>query len=259
MVLVCAVCYLLLSGCGGDTQQKSPPKAIPAYTVEVVRVLPHSRDAFTQGLAIDDGVLYEGTGQLGSSRLRRVDIESGSVQQEISLDDALFGEGIAIVGERIVQLTWKAKVGFVYDKKTFERLGEFHYETDGWGLTYDGKRLIMSDGSSTLHLYDPATLEYTGFLTVRSRGGPVEGLNELEYVRGELLANVWPTNQIARIDLQSGDVTGWIDGTGLLASADYTQPLDVLNGIAWDADADKLYLTGKLWPKLFEVRIVKRK
>ncbi|MFL5803187.1 MAG: glutaminyl-peptide cyclotransferase, partial [Roseiflexaceae bacterium] len=172
------------------------------------------------------------------------------------ISDTYFGEGITIFGDKILQLTWQSQVGFVYDKASFEQIGEFHYSTEGWGLTHDGTRLIMSDGTATLHFLDPQTLQETGTLDVYDNNGPVVRLNELEYINGEVYANIWQTDRIARISPQTGQVLGWINLTGLLGPEDRQQPVDVLNGIAYDAAGDRLFVTGKLWPKLFEIKLI---
>ena len=224
----------------------------------MVRAYPHDREAFTQGLAFDDqGTLYESTGQRGQSSLRRVEPTSGAVLQRHALPPSLFGEGITVFGDRIIQLTWQAGRAFVYDKDSFSVLREFIYRTEGWGLTHDGQRLIMSDGTATLYFRHPDTFAETARLIVRDHRGPVIRLNELEYVRGEILANVWQTDRIARIDPHTGHVTGWIDLTGLLPSSDRRQPVDVLNGIAYDARTGRLFVTGKWWPKIFEITLMK--
>jgi glutamine cyclotransferase len=228
---------------------------IPVYTYEIVNIYPHDRDAFTQGLVFEEGVLYEGTGLRGRSSLRTVELETGDVLKLHSLALPLFGEGVTVYGDKIFQLTWQAHVGFVYDKDTFELLQEFTYPTEGWGITHDGQRLIMSDGTSTLHFLDPETLEEIGQIEVYDQNGPVTRLNELEYIHGEVYANVWKTDRIARIDPQTGQVTGWIDLTGLLSAEDRVEPVDVLNGIAYDAENDRLFVTGKLWPKIFEIEL----
>ena len=207
----------------------------------------------------ENGVFYEGTGLWGQSSLRKVEIETGSVLQQHRLDAQYFGEGITVFGERIYQLTWKSQTGFIYDKSTFQLLDQFEYPTEGWGLTHDGQQLIMSDGTSTLHFLDPVTLEETGQVTVRANGAPVVRLNELEYIAGEVFANIWQTDRVARIDPQSGNVTGWIDLAGLLEPEDLDPPVDVLNGIAYDPDAGRLFVTGKLWPKVFEIELVGQK
>jgi glutamine cyclotransferase len=238
------------------TQEVVTEAAVPVYTYRIVNTYPHDREAFTQGLVVADGVLYEGTGRLGASTLREVDLESGRVQRWHSLPEQYFGEGIAVVGDHIYQLTWHANLGFIYARASFEQIGSFAYPTEGWGLTYDGQRLIMSDGTPNLYFFDPDTLERTGQVLVTYRGQPVWALNELEYVQGEVYANVWKTNLVVRIVPELGEVVGVIDLTGLLSSDDLDQPVDVLNGIAYDEEADRLFVTGKLWPKLFEIELV---
>jgi len=230
--------------------------AVPVFTVSIINAYPHDRDAFTQGLVFENDVLYEGTGLRGRSTLRRVDLKTGEILQVRKLPDHLFGEGIAVFGERIIQLTWQAGIGFVYDRSRFELLSEFRYPTQGWGITHDGKRLIMSDGTSTLRILNPVTFEEIGRIEVLDRDGPVARLNELEYVKGEIYANVWQTDRIARIAPDTGEVVGWIDLTGILKPEDRIEPVDVLNGIAYDADNDRLFVTGKLWPELFEIELV---
>jgi glutamine cyclotransferase len=244
-------------GWGCDTEEKaSPGPGATLYSYEVVNTYPHDLRAFTQGLVYEDGLLYEGTGLRGESTLRRVELETGTVLQQRDLPADLFGEGVTVFGDRIVQLTWQSNVGFVYDKESFELLRDFDYPTEGWGITHDGERLIMSDGTSTLHFLDPATLEETGGVEVLDGDRAVDRLNELEYVRGEVYANVWQTDLIARIAPETGRVTGWIDLTGLLNAEDRSEPVDVLNGIAYDAEGDRLFVTGKLWPTLFEIILV---
>ena len=241
----------------GSDASNLPPQA-PTYGYTVVRAYPHDHEAFTQGLTFDDeGALYESTGQRGQSSLRRVELSSGAVLQRHDLHASLFGEGLTVFGDRIIQLTWQAGRAFVYDKASFDLLQAFTYRTEGWGLTHDGQRLIMSDGSATLSFRRPDTFAETARLTVRDHRGPVIRLNELEYVGGEILANVWQTDRIARIDPHTGHVTGWIDLSGLLQSGDRRQPVDVLNGIAYDARTDRLFVTGKWWPKLFEITLTK--
>jgi glutamine cyclotransferase len=229
---------------------------IPVYTYNVVNTYPHDRNAFTQGLVFEDGVLYEGTGGFGNSTLRRVELETGDILQIRELSAQFFGEGITIYKDKIIQLTWKSNIGFVYDKNSFELLQEFNYSTEGWGITNDGTRLIMSDGTSTLHFLDPQTFEEIGQLGVFDNDGPVNRLNELEYVQGEIYANVWQTDRIARIAPKTGQVVGWIELGGILTTEDLSEPVDVLNGIAYDAEADRLFVTGKLWPKLFEIELI---
>jgi glutamine cyclotransferase len=229
---------------------------IPVYSYNIVNTYPHDRDAFTEGLVFENGVLYEGTGLWEHSTLRRVELETGDILQIRELSDQFFGEGITIYGDKIIQLTWQSNIGFVYDKNSFELLQEFNYSTQGWGITHDGTRLIMSDGTSTLHFLDPQTFEEIGHLEVFDNDGPVTRLNELEYVQGEIYANVWQTDRIARIAPETGRVVGWVDLGGLLTAEDRSEPVDVLNGIAYDAETDRLFVTGKLWPKLFEIELV---
>jgi glutamine cyclotransferase len=230
--------------------------AIPVYTYNIVNTYPHDRNAFTQGLVFEDGVLYEGTGRFGNSTLRRVELETGDILQIRELSSQFFGEGITIYGDKIIQLTWQPNIGFVYDKDSFELLQEFNYSTEGWGITNDGERLIMSDGTSTLHFLDPQTFEEIGQLEVFDNDGPITRLNELEYVQGEIYANVWQTDRIARIEPGTGRVIGWVELGGLLTVEDLIEPVNVLNGIAYDAKTDRLFVTGKLWPKLFEIELI---
>jgi len=207
-------------------------------------------------LVFEDGVLYEGTGLNGRSTLRRVELETGEVLQIHELPAQFFGEGVTVYGNDIIQLTWQAHVGFVYDRDSFELLQEFNYSTQGWGITHDGERLIMSDGTATLYFLDPETFEEIGRVGVYDNDGSVNRLNELEYVQGEIYANVWQTNCIARIDPQTGQVVGCIELKGLLTPEDRDEPVDVLNGIAYDAENARLFVTGKLWPKLFEIELI---
>jgi glutamine cyclotransferase len=230
----------------------------PVYTYQVVNTYPHDPEAYTQGLAVEDTVFYEGTGLYGRSSLRRVHIASGRVEKMQALSSVLFGEGVTLYGNRLVQLTWQSHMGFVYDKDTFQELRSVTYPTEGWGITYDGARFIMSDGSALLYFRDPVTFEETGRVAVKDGDRPVIRLNELEYVRGAVYANVWQTDRIARIDPETGRVTGWIDLAGLLKPEDHPETVDVLNGIAYDPETDRLFVTGKLWPRVFEIRVVPR-
>ncbi|MFC1926682.1 glutaminyl-peptide cyclotransferase [Chloroflexota bacterium] len=231
------------------------PNLPSVYTYEVVSTYPHDRDAFTQGLAFDDGVLYEGTGRYPST-LRRVDLETGVILHIFELPAQFFGEGVTVYGDRIIQLTWRSKVGFVYDKYSFEVLQQFNYPAEGWGITHDGKRLIMSDGTSKLYFLDPETFEETDRIEVHDNDIPVTRLNELEYIKGEIYANVWETDRIARIAPETGQVVGWIEMTGVLSSQEYIEQAGPLNGIAYDAKQDRLFITGKLWPRLFEIDLI---
>lgn len=254
------VCMLggaaLAYACGNAVKSDSGGSSPAMYTYRIVHAYPHDREAFTQGLVYQEGRLYESTGRRGFSSLREVELETGKVLRIHNLPDRYFGEGIALFAGKIAQLTWQANLGFIYERDSFRQIREFHYPTEGWGITYDGKRLIMSDGSATLFFLDPETLRGTGRLEVRDGGKLVTRLNELEYIRGTIYANVWQTDNIARIDPDTGKVTGWIHCTGLMAYLDLSRPVDVLNGIAYDKENDRLFVTGKLWPKLFEIELV---
>lgn len=225
------------------------------YGFTVVNTYPHDSEAFTQGLIFRDGVLFESTGLNGRSSLRRVRLETGEVLQQHNVDAAYFAEGLVDWGNSLIQLTWQSNVGFVYALDSFTQLRTFPYEGEGWGLTRDDSRLIMSDGTSTLRFLDPDTLRETGRLQVTERGLPVNYLNELELVRGELFANIWQTDEVVVIAPDTGHVTARIDFSPLRSRLNNTQPIDVFNGIAWDDAGGRLFVTGKLWPRLFEVRI----
>lgn len=233
------------------------PSDVPVYGYRVIRAYPHDPAAFTQGLAWADGFLYEGTGLEGRSSLRKVDLKTGRVLKIRRLAKGHFGEGIALCGDRLVQLTWQSRVGFVYDRD-FRQTGRFTYSGEGWGIACDGTRLVMSDGTATLRRLDARTFKPVGQVTVTDRGRPVARLNEIEFVRGELFANVWGTDFIARIDPESGRVLGWIDLRGLSGMLGASAEIDVLNGIAYDGRGGRLFVTGKFWPKLFEIRLVRR-
>ena len=238
--------------------QPVPGATLPQYTYTVVKTYPHDRRAFTQGLQYVDGSLYEGTGNHGQSSIRRVKFETGEVLQQRDLSKEHFGEGIAIWKSELFQLTWQSGIGFVYDLKTFAPKRTFRYSGEGWGLTQDSDGLIMSDGTDALRFVEPATFKQRRRLEVTALGQPVRRLNELEYVKGEIFANVWTTDIVARIDPATGRVTGWIDLSHLLTPAERAQT-DVLNGIAFDAAGDRLFVTGKWWPKLFEIRLIRNK
>lgn len=240
------------------TSTSTPISALPVYTYTIINTYPHDPAAFTQGLIFENGVLYESTGLYGRSSIRKVDLETGTVLQLYELAPQFFGEGLTAFGDTLIQLTWQSNVGFVYDKHSFDLLREFSYPTEGWGITHDGEQLIMSDGTDRLFFLDPETFQITGHIYVTDAGRSVSRLNELEYIHGEIYANIWQTDLIARIDPQTGAVVGWIDLSGLLAEEYRQQPVDVLNGIAYDAEHDRLFVTGKLWPKLFEIELILR-
>lgn len=227
-----------------------------SFTYKVINSYPHDRSAFTQGLAFADGALYEGTGLRGFSTLRKVELETGDILQIRKLANDYFGEGITIYKDKVIQLTWQSNVGYVYNRESFELIEEFHYPTEGWGITYDGNSLIMSDGTSKLYFLDPETFEEIGQVVVADNNIPITMLNELEYVHGEIYANVWLTDRIARIVPQTGQVKGWIDLKGILSNEGGSEQAGVLNGIAHDAENDRLFVTGKLWPKLFEIELI---
>jgi glutaminyl-peptide cyclotransferase len=230
------------------------PAPVPAFHLKVVRSYPHDPQAFTQGLLFLDGKLYESTGLHGRSTVRRVDLESGQVERESKLAADLFGEGLARVGQRLIQLTWKNGKALVWDLASLQKVGEMAYEGEGWGLCFDGHHLVMSDGSDKLYRRNPTSLAKEGEIAVRLAGRPLRNLNELECAADAIYANVWQDNHIARVDPKTGTVTAWIDASGLLEPGE-SGSADVLNGIA-EMRSGRLLVTGKLWPRLFEVEIV---
>ncbi len=250
-VLVASTAFLCAVAAAGETP--SPPAE---YGYRVVESFPHDPDAFTQGLLFRDGRLFESTGGYGTSTLREVDLETGRVLRERRLGEGLFGEGLALVRDRLVQLTWREGVGFVYDARTLRTVGSFAYEGEGWGLTSDGERVVMSDGTATLRFLDPATFEESGRIQVTGPEGPVAGLNELELVGGVLYANVWRTDRIAMIDPENGRLRGWLDLAGILPVVFRRETTAELNGIAHDPATGRLFVTGKRWPRLFEIELV---
>ncbi len=226
------------------------------YTYKVVNTFPHNTESFTQGLYIEDGILYESTGLNGKSAVKKIDPKTGKVIKSRDMQDKFFGEGLTIVDDKIYQITWRSKTGFVYDKESLEVLRTFSYKTQGWGITYDGKYLIISDGSDILYFMDPNSFVVVGNLEVYNKNGKVTKLNELEYINGEIYANIWGKDLIARIDPKTGYVKSWIDLTGILSKEDRKGKEDVLNGIAYDPENDTLLVTGKFWPKMFEIKVV---
>jgi glutamine cyclotransferase len=231
----------------------------PQYSYRVVKSYPHDTNAFTQGLEYHNGFLYEGTGMVGRSSVRKVDLATGKVLQDFDVPRPFFGEGITVLNNEILELTWLSQTGFVYDKSNFRVLRSFNYPGEGWGLTNDGKQIYMSDGSPQIRIWDPTTLKEVRRITVKDGNEPVNELNELEFVHGEILANVWQTDRIARISPVDGKVLGWIDLSGILPQSERTNPDAVLNGIAYDSATDRLFVTGKLWPKIFEIKLVPKK
>lgn len=233
----------------------SSPDGVPVYRYELVRTFPHDPTAFTQGLIFHDGALVESTGLEGLSTVRRVALQTGNILQVTYVPPPHFAEGMTLFGGKIYQLNWKGGRGFVYDAKTLERTGEFAYDGEGWGLTHDGQSLLLSDGSNVIRFIDPATFRVRRTIAVTRSGKPLDQINELEYVKGEIFANVWRSNGVARIDPRDGRVTGWVDLSGLVDANAASNPDAVLNGIAYDPASDRLFVTGKLWPKLFEIRL----
>ena len=233
----------------------SPGKPVE-YAYQIVKVFPHDREAYTQGLQYHQGFLYEGTGLNGRSSLRKVQLETGKVLRSIPLSAEFFGEGIAVIGDEIAQLTWRHGVGFVYGLDDFRLRRKFSYSGEGWGLATNGREIFMSDGTADIRVLDPRTFAEKSRFTVRDGGHPVTQLNELEWVEGEIYANVYQTERIARIAPRSGQVTGWIDMNGLLSPVIRSGSVDVLNGIAYDAAGKRLFVTGKLWPSVFQIRVV---
>ncbi len=245
----------IFAGCIED--ESSQGRGVPVHSYRVVAVYPHDPEAFTQGLAYGDGLLYEGTGLYGSSSLRETMLETGEVSRSRSLPSQLFGEGIALWEDRLFQLTWRSGICLVWDLEDLTVKKTFTYPTEGWGITSDGRSLIMSDGSSELRFLDPESFRVTRTVEVLAEGQPLKRLNELEYVEGLIYANVWETDEIAIISPETGDVVGAIDLSGLLTEEE-RQGADVLNGIAYDPENGRLLVTGKLWPKIFEIEVVAR-
>ena len=244
--------------CGLIAVVLSAAAQTPEYGYQVVHTYPHDPNAFTEGLEYRAGFLYESTGLKGRSWLRKEKLETGQVLQQIDLDPQYFGEGITILNQQIVQLTYQTEIGFVYDQSSFRVKRTFNYSGEGWALTNDGQNIYMDDGSAQIRIWDPLTLQEKRRITVHDRGQPVMNVNELEWVRGEIYANIWHSEKIARISPKTGKVLGWIDLGGLTNKQQLTNPDAVLNGIAYDAKDKRLFVTGKLWPKLFEIKIVPR-
>lgn len=260
MGLSCISCCLALAGSLLSIQaaKKTSTASVPQYSYKIVKVFPHDPEAYTQGLVYKDGFLYEGTGLNGRSSLRKVRLESGEVLQRVDLPPEFFGEGIGFLGGKIFQLTWKAGTGFIYDARDFHLLRKFSYPGEGWGLTTDGHLLYMSDGTPEIRVLNPETLKEVRRIKVHDGASPVQELNELEFINGEIFANIWQTDRIARISPRTGKVVGWIDLSGLLSPMYRRTPDAVLNGIAYDAQGKRLFVTGKLWPNVFEITLVKK-
>jgi glutamine cyclotransferase len=248
----------------GSANQRPAAAATPTASAEqvsisgfeVVNTFPHDASAFTQGLVFQDGAFIESTGLEGHSTLRRVDLKTGQVLKKVDVPSFYFAEGMTLFGGKIYQLTWKGERGFVYDPQSFQKTGEFRYDGEGWGLTHDAESLILSDGTNQIRFLDPNTSQVKRTISVFDHGQPLEEINELEYVKGEIYANVWHVDRIARIDPQTGGIKGWIDMGGLIQPVEVKYNSEaVLNGIAYDEQGDRLFVTGKLWPKLFEIKL----
>lgn len=235
---------------------QKPKDKVKYYSYKIINTYPHDRTSFTQGLVFENGFLYEGTGLNGNSNLRKIELETGKVLQNFKLDYQYFGEGITIYKNKIIQLTWKSNIGFVYDKDSFQILQKFNYSTEGWGITHDEKNLIMSDGTSTLYFLNPENFKEVKKIKVHYNDIEVNNLNELEYINGEILANIWKSDHIIKINPDTGEITGWIDFKGISDLNDNKNEIDVLNGIAYDNINDRLFITGKFWSKLFEIKLV---
>ncbi|ATC65938.1 glutamine cyclotransferase [Nibricoccus aquaticus] len=260
-LLLALTALLLTPACKPSTPSpasaSAPASPAAHYTYTIVATYPHDPEAFTQGLQyIGNNTLLEGTGLPGKSSLRRVDLATGNVLKRVNLPAPYFGEGITVLGDRIYQLTWQHQKGFIYDLTTFAPVGNFAYTGEGWGLTTDGHSLILSDGTATIRFLNPDTFAVTRTIDVTLDGRPIPRLNELEYIEGEIVANIWQTHTIVRIDPATGRVTGVIDLTGILPAAEHRPDTDVLNGIAYDPATKRLFVTGKNWPRLFEIKLL---
>ena len=254
VVLLLAVSCLGTSSCGGSSSGTTTDTT-PTYGYEVVNTFNHARDSFTQGLEYRQGKLYESAGGDGTSSLRLVDLETGRVIDKVDVPMPYFAEGITLLNGKIYQLTWQHGVGFIYDANTFSKIGQFNYQGEGWGLTNDGQSLILSDGTNRIRFLDPDSFKVTKTIPVLDGNKPIDSLNELEYFDGQIYSNIWHRDLIAVINPQTGRVNAWVDLKGLLKPGDVRDEEAVLNGIAYDSANKRLFVTGKLWPKLFEIRI----
>lgn len=265
LLLTCALFASVISACTNNTPTPTPIAATPTptkpagiinYTYNIVQTMPHDTSAFTEGLTILDGKLYESNGQNGASDVRIVDLKTGAVKNSVKLDAQYFGEGMTILNGKIYQLTWQNHQGFIYDENTLAKLGEFAYTNEGWGLTNDGRFLIMSDGTNAITFLNPETFQVQKIVYVYDKGQPLPNINELEYIKGVLYANIWHADKVVQIDPALGEIIGWIDFSGLRSPEAQQNQEAVLNGIAYDSASDQLFVTGKLWDKLFEVKLI---
>jgi glutamine cyclotransferase len=236
----------------------SATESVPVYTYQVINTWPHDAEAYTQGLVFYDGALFESTGLHGSSSLRRVELKTGKVKKKVDVAREYFAEGMTIFRDKIFQITWQSQKGFVYDIKKLKQEGEFAYEGQGWGLTHDDHFLIMSDGTNRIRFLDPTNFQVQRTISVYDNGQPLTDLNELEYIKGEIYANIWKVDRIVRLDPATGRINAWVDMTGLHHAGNDPNSENCLNGIAYDAEGDRLFVTGKRWPSIFEVRLVKK-
>ena len=241
-----------------QTATEAETDSVPVYSYQVINTWPHDPEAYTQGLVFHDGVLFESTGLRGASSLRRVELKTGKVKKKLEVAREYFAEGMTIFQDKIFQLTWQGQKGFVYNLKKFKQEGEFTYEGEGWGLTHDGHSLILSDGTNRIRFLDPVSFQVQRTISVYDNGQPLTDLNELEYIKGEIYANIWRSDRIVRLDPHTGKINAWIDMTGLHHQGEEENPENCLNGIAYDAEQDRLFVTGKRWPQLFEIRLVKK-
>ena len=255
---IAAQLLLLAASLFSQSRPSVRPAGTPEYTYNVVNIFPHDRNAFTQGLEYHEGSLYEGTGLNGRSTLRKVSLKDGTVERQVPLDGQYFGEGITVLGGEIFQLTWQNGMGFVYGLDDFRLRRRFTYRGEGWGLANNGREIFMSDGTAQIRVLDPGSMTERRRIDVRDEGNSVPYLNELEYINGEIWANVWQSDRIARISPETGRVTGWIDLKGLLSPL-FASSVDVLNGIAYDETQKRIFVTGKLWPNLFEIRVLPKR
>jgi len=260
--LLALALFLAFSACNTPANSDGPKvetpannAVVPKYGYQILNIWPHDSNAFTQGLILVDGKLLESTGQIGSSSLRQVELETGKILKKVNVPMPFFAEGIAVLNGKIYQLTWQHGLGFIYDLRSLERVGDFKYQGEGWGLTTDGTSLIMSDGTNRLRFMDPSSFRVTKTFNVVDGTTPINHLNELEFVQGEIYANIWHDNRIAVIDPQNGRLKAWIDLTGLIPQGELQDEEAVLNGIAYDQASNRLFVTGKLWPRLFEIRV----
>jgi glutamine cyclotransferase len=258
MGLLMAAVLAGIVACSDSTTAGQAADSIPVYSYQIINTWPHDAEAYTQGLVFHDGALFESTGLRGASSLRRVELKTGKVKKKVEVARPFFAEGMTIFHDKIFQLTWQEQKGFVYDLKKFRQEGEFAYEGEGWGLTHDNQSLILSDGTNRIRFLDPATFQVQRTISVYDNGQPLTELNELEYIKGEIYANIWKTDRIVRIDPTTGKINAWIDMTGLHHWGDANSTENCLNGIAYDAENDRLFVTGKRWPELFEIRLVRK-